>query len=234
MESLRKEEIINNIRNIECTVDRALLESTNIEIDNFEIIIASKHQRIDEMVFAKSLFKKKSVFGENIAQELRDKYISSQVFDFIGNIQTNKIKYLVGKTRLIQSVDNLCTCDEIQRLCEKKGIFQNILVQINAGNEASKGGIRIEEASKLIDSIKMYNKIIAKGLMIVTPLAINQSSLIEYFKSSKQLFDSIKKNISTFQHLSMGMTNDYLTAILNGSNMVRLGRAIFGERHIKR
>lgn len=230
MENYRKKEIFNNIAKIERSINLGLLNDNSKEFDDIEIIIASKHQSIDDMIYAKELIKKKSVFGENIAQELRNKYLPSEVWDFIGNIQTNKIKYLVGKTRLIQSVYTTEACDEIQRLCEIKNISQNILLQINAGKEYNKGGVSIDSAVTFLEFIKQYDRIINNGLMIVTPLEYNQAIIKDYFISCKKLYDSIKLYFPSIKYLSMGMSNDYTLAILNGSNMVRLGRAIFGEK----
>lgn len=219
MNEIRKITIRENALDIIGNI-RGNCENSNL----INIVIASKKRPIEEMIYAASFFKSPH-FGENIAQEFRDKYDENYKWDFIGQIQTNKIKYLVGKANFIQSVCNLKTCDEIQRLSQLKNLKQSVFIQINAGKEQRKAGLSFEETIKFHETISTYSRIEVKGLMIVTPIEEKEKDI--YFKNSKLVFDELKNKDKKIEYLSMGMSNDYIEAINNGSNMVRLGRAIF-------
>lgn len=168
--------------------------------------------------------------GENRAQELRDKadYLNLEGVDlhFIGQLQSNKVKYIIDKVKLIQSLDRLELAEVINRQAEQLGIHIPVLVEINVGGEASKGGIAPDDAESFIHSVEKLKFIKVKGLMTVAPLFTEPRA---YFIIMRQLFESLKSN-ADMQYLSMGMSGDYQTAIEEGSNMIRLGSAIFGLR----
>ncbi|MBR3382395.1 MAG: YggS family pyridoxal phosphate-dependent enzyme [Clostridia bacterium] len=174
--------------------------------------------------------------GENRAQELRDKYdffrAHGQRTHFIGQLQLNKVKYLIGRADLIQSADRVEAFSEIDRLAGRHGLRQDCLVEINIGNEPQKAGILPEELPELLKVISGMSNIAVKGLMCIPPSAGSEAAY--YFKKQRELFENAKelklRNVS-MELLSMGMSGDYISAIAEGANMVRVGSAIFGPRH---
>lgn len=176
-------------------------------------------------------------FGENKVQELVDKYeqVSEPVnFHLIGHLQTNKVKYVVDKACLIHSVDSLHLAQEIEKESAKRNLITNILIEINIAGEESKFGIKPEEVKSLIREISAFPHIKIKGLMTIAPFVINPEHNRGHFRKMRQILLDIKsENIDNVDMdiLSMGMTNDYMVAIEEGSNMVRVGTAIFGARN---
>ena len=175
-------------------------------------------------------------FGENYVQELVDKIprMPEDVrWHMIGHLQTNKVKYLIGKTYLIHSVDTVKLAREIGKQSEKAGIVTDILLEVNVAGEESKFGFTPEN---IIDSVKEISQIpgiCVKGLMTSAPICDDPEENRIYFQKLRQLSIDIKKqNIDNVYmgFLSMGMSGDYETAIYEGSTFVRVGTAIFGER----
>lgn len=177
-----------------------------------------------------------NVFGESRAQELGEKMpmfeeLGADVH-FIGQLQTNKVKYVIGNASLIQSVDRLELAKEISRLAVKAGITQNVLAEVNIGGEAQKGGIAPDELKDLISVISELPGIRVKGLMCVPP-AVGEEEARMYFASMRRLFEDIASAGIPgvdMRELSMGMSGDYKSAIKEGATMVRVGTAIFGAR----
>lgn len=174
--------------------------------------------------------------GENRVQEILEKYdfIGPCRWHLIGHLQTNKVKYIVDKVFMIHSVDSIRLAEEINRRCIKLGKTMNVLIQVNSAMEDSKFGIPPEEAENLISEIlKKCPKIMIKGLMVIAPFSDEPENVREFFRKGKKLYDNhakIQHENLDFQFLSMGMSNDYQVAIEEGSNIVRIGTAIFGER----
>ena len=175
-------------------------------------------------------------FGENKVQELKDKFENFHKdvrWHFIGNLQTNKVKYLVGKTFLIHSLSSIKLLEVIEKEFGKKNIIADTLIQINIGREESKGGLLEEDLDTLIEAVEKCKFVKVKGIMAVIPKG-NEESNRYYFKKVKDIFDSLKKkefkNIK-MEILSMGMTHDYHIAIEEGSNFIRIGEGIFGKRN---
>ena len=175
-------------------------------------------------------------FGENKVQELKDKFENFHKdvrWHFIGNLQTNKVKYLVGKTFLIHSLSSIKLLEVIEKEFGKKNIIADTLIQINIGREESKGGLLEEDLDTLIEAIEKCKFVKVKGIMSVIPKG-NEESNRYYFKKVKDIFDSLKnkefKN-TQMEILSMGMTHDYHIAIEEGSNFIRIGEGIFGKRN---
>lgn len=177
-----------------------------------------------------------NVFGESRAQELGEKMPMFEEFGadvhFIGQLQTNKVKYVIGNASLIQSVDRLELAKEISRLAVKAGITQNVLAEVNIGGEAQKGGIAPCELKDLLSIISELPGIRVKGLMCVPP-AVGEEEARRYFASMRRLFEDIASAGIPgvdMRELSMGMSGDYKSAIKEGATMVRVGTAIFGAR----
>ncbi|MBE6886989.1 MAG: YggS family pyridoxal phosphate-dependent enzyme [Ruminococcaceae bacterium] len=178
-----------------------------------------------------------TLFGENRVQELVQKSEMFQKYNvpchIIGSLQTNKVKYLPPLTDCIQSVDSLKLAKEIDKQYLKAGKSANILVEVNIGEEESKGGIQLETAYEFIHEISELQGIKVKGLMCVPPIC--EGDLVrKYFAQMYQLFVDIQsKNVDNVNMdiLSMGMSDDYKYAIMEGSNLVRVGSKIFGKRN---
>lgn len=177
-------------------------------------------------------------FGENKAQEMKEKYdvLPKNIsWHFIGHLQTNKIKYVVGRACLIHSVDSLHLAEEIEAYCEKKGLDADVLIEVNVAKEATKSGISLEETEELVKSAAKLPHVHVKGLMTIAPFVENAENNRMIFRALKDLsVDISRKNIDnvSMDILSMGMTNDYEVAIEEGATHVRVGTAIFGERNI--
>lgn len=175
-------------------------------------------------------------FGENKVQELTEKeeQLPKDIrWHMIGHLQRNKVKYIIGKTALIHSVDSLRLAEEISRQSTKQQVISDILVEVNIAGEESKFGISNQEAIALVSEIAALPGIHIRGLMTIAPFVSNGEENRAYFRKMKELsVDIMKQNIDNVNMdiLSMGMTGDYTVAIEEGSTMVRVGTGIFGER----
>ena len=176
--------------------------------------------------------------GENRVQELtaklaEDAYAGAPVH-FIGHLQTNKVRQVVGKVDLIQSVDSLRLLEAIDREAKKQGIVQQILLEVNIGEEESKSGFRADEVLPLLEKTGAYANICIKGLMAIPPISENPGDNLIFFQKIYHLSVDIKEkkydNVKV-DCLSMGMSDDYADAIACGSTMIRVGTAIFGPRN---
>lgn len=175
--------------------------------------------------------------GENRAQELTDKleFFNSYSLKkhFIGTLQTNKVKYLVGNVDLIQSVDREAVLTEINRLALKKQLVQSVLIEVNIGGEDQKSGVAVDKLKDLLSIASDMPGIFVKGLMCIPP-AVAETEARSYFAQMRELFEKMKNYESDniiMQELSMGMSGDYYSAILEGATYVRVGSAIFGQRN---
>ena len=176
--------------------------------------------------------------GENRVQELLDKYEAGAYGDkplhFIGTLQTNKVKYLIGKTALIQSVGSLKLGQAIAREAEKRGVCQDILLEVNIGREAAKSGLDPDALDETAAILQENPSVRIRGLMAIPPVADESDKNTRYFDRMRQLFIDMaakKYDNVNMDFLSMGMSGDFTAAIACGSNMVRVGSAIFGPRH---
>ena len=176
-------------------------------------------------------------YGENKVQELCDKYEMMEhdiQWHMIGHLQTNKVKYLIGKTTLIHSVDSYKLACEIEKQAAKHDCIIDILIEINIANEESKFGLAKEDVLELVKQISLLPHIRIKGLMTVAPYVEDPEENRLYFRNIKQLsVDIDNQNIDNvcMDVLSMGMTGDYMVAIEEGATLVRVGTGIFGERN---
>ena len=169
--------------------------------------------------------------GENKAQEFRDKFDSVLPvnYHFFGTLQKNKVKYLIGKCYLIQSVDSLELIEEINRQSLNKQVTTNILLEVNLGEE-QKGGLNFSEIKEVLSKISNYSQVKVLGLMAMLPDSNDEVLLVSLLEKLRAFYDELKL-LYNFKYLSVGMSNDYLLAIKHGSNMVRIGTKIFGKRY---
>lgn len=178
------------------------------------------------------------LIGENRVQEYLGKkdelHLDGVEKHLIGRLQTNKVKYIVGEVDMIESVDSLKLAQEISKQSVKRGVVTPVLVEVNIGKEESKSGIFIEQLHDLLCEIASLEAVKVKGLMTIPPICDSESEVRKYFESMHQSFIDIKDekidNID-MEILSMGMSGDFEAAVSEGSNIVRVGSAIFGARH---
>ena len=176
--------------------------------------------------------------GENRVQELLSKYEQYDLehcsLQFIGHLQTNKVRQIAGKVDLIQSVDSFKLAKEISSQSIKRDIVTDVLVEVNIGREENKSGVFEENLEELLCQIAQLDGISVKGLMTIPPICENKHKILKYFNNMHKLFiDISKKKLDNvgMTILSMGMSADYYEAILEGATMVRVGSALFGARN---
>ena len=173
--------------------------------------------------------------GDNHVQEFRDKYAlieGKPRRHFIGRLQTNKIKYLLGKVDLYHSVDRYGLAEELSKKSEKAGVTSNVLIQINIGNEETKGGFPREEAEEAFKTISALPALNVEGLMAMLPATGNETLLRGLARAMRKKYDELNSNGASFKYLSMGMSGDFKLCVEEGGNMIRLGTAIFGKRSV--
>ena len=175
--------------------------------------------------------------GENKVQELTEKMdtIGDKVrYHMIGNLQSNKVKYIYRDVALIHSLDRLSLAKEIEKRAEQTDHIVPCLVQVNIGDEASKGGLAYDGVLPFLESILDYEHIKVEGLMAIAPNVEDEAYLRKLFRKMFALKEDIERRRYEgvhMNHLSMGMSNDFTIAIEEGANMVRVGSRIFGKRH---
>lgn len=200
-----------------------------------KIIAVSKMQTVEKI---KALYEHgHRDFAENYVQELLTKQAQLPhdiQWHFIGKLQTNKIKTIVGKVALIHSVDSLKVALEINKWAQKLNLVQNILLQVNISQELTKNGFSIEELHQNIHQIQNLPNLKIKGLMTMPPLQNQPEQNVIYFQKCKELLKELHSSQKISQNnkeLSMGTSSDYMEALAEGSTMVRLGTVLFGERN---
>lgn len=178
-----------------------------------------------------------TLLGENYVQEARAKFNALAAYPvswhFIGHLQSNKAKYAVRLFDLIHSVDTLKLARELNKHAKKIDKIQDILIQVNMGEEPSKSGVYVKDVHNLIKDISLLENLSVKGLMTMPPFFNDPEKVLPYFSALRDLSDQIKKEALTdiaMDELSMGMTGDFEAAIEEGATLVRIGTAIFGKR----
>lgn len=181
-----------------------------------------------------------SYIGENKVQELLSKYdqynLENCSLQFIGHLQSNKVRQIVGKVDLIQSIDSMKLAKEVSKCSLKNNITSDILVEVNIGKEENKSGVMPEMLEELVEEISTLPAVNVKGLMTIPPICEKKDEIRRYFEKMNRLFldiSSKKLDNVSMDFLSMGMSSDYYEAILEGANMVRIGSALFGNRIYK-
>ena len=177
-----------------------------------------------------------TLLGENRVKELLAHYDDldhSASLHFIGSLQKNKVKYIIDKVDMIESLDSVSLAAEIDKQAKKTNVKMPVLIEINIGREASKGGIFPEALAEFCDQIRAYENIIPKGLMTIAPICENKDDYNGYFSEMKALCETVfaKKFPSAEEpRLSMGMSGSFHEALKNGSHVIRIGEGIFGKR----
>lgn len=178
--------------------------------------------------------------GENKVQEIIDKFddVKPVKWHLIGHLQTNKVKYIIDKVSMIHSVDSLKLAKEIDKRAGQHGLTMDILIQVNSALDERKFGVTTEETEELISQIlSACPNVRLKGLMCIAPYEENPDDARPYFAAVRKLYDKYseeKNERMDFEFLSMGMTNDFQVAVEEGSNLIRVGTAIFGKRDYRK
>ena len=229
---VNEDKVIENYKNAMSRLETALEESGR-SIEDVLVIGASKTMPLERILFVRDNTDVK-IFGENRVQELLEKYTPDVRWHFIGQLQTNKVKYIVDKVELIHSVDRLSLLQEIDRQAKKHGKVQDILIEVNIGGEEKKGGVAPAEVIDFAKEVDKYPSVRLKGLMSVLP-NVEKEALDAFYLQLSKLYDTLKQtrlDNADIRYLSAGMSNDYDVAVKYGANIVRLGRALFGEREV--
>ena len=226
--------IAENVAAIRAQMDAAAIACGR---DPKEILLCAATKMNDAEAVRQAILAGVDCCGENRAQELsaklqEDAYRGKPVH-FIGRLQTNKVKQVVGKVDLIQSVDRENLLEAIQKEAARQGITQDILLEVNIGREPAKGGLLPEELHPLLEKIAEFPNVRVKGLMAIPPICQKDTDNDKFFQEMcnigvdimKKKYDNVSVDI-----LSMGMSNDFVRAIACGSTMIRVGTAIFGAR----
>lgn len=192
---------------------------------NLQVVAVSKKrtkEQIDEM--AKTGL---TTFGENRVQEFLEKYDPAYTWHIIGHLQTNKVKYIIGKVDMIESLDSEKLALEIEKQASKQDLVQKVLVQIKISNDPLKTGLAYEEATSFLEKISTLKHIQVKGFMCVATHTEDMDLVAKEFEAMHSLYTKMKAIYPQIDTLSMGMSHDYKIAIEHGSNMVRIGTALF-------
>ncbi len=221
--------VMENVEKAAARAGRSLSEVTVIAVTKtfaLEIVKAAKEAGITH-------------FGENYVQEALEKIkvAENATWHFIGRLQRNKAKYLPGNFQWVHSIDKAEVASTLERRAAGAEKTLHVLIQVNIAEEPTKGGVAPEKVQDLLDELLQFQFVKPRGLMIIPPLPEKPEDSRKWFVKLRELRDQLKAKgypSEALQHLSMGMTDDYTVAVEEGSTMVRIGRAIFGERRLNR
>ena len=238
MERLSIEERFSNIEyNLNVINERIALaaEKSGRKADDIRFMAVTK--TVEPMFINHAIEHGVNLIGENKVQEFLSKKeylkLDNCEAQLIGHLQTNKVRQIVGEVSMIQSVDSIKLAKEISKRSEQKGITTECLIEVNIGDEENKTGLDLSLLDETVHEVASLPNMKVKGLMTVPPICYDEKELQKYFLKMHKIFIDIKsKNIDNIDMciLSMGMSSDYEEAILCGSNLVRIGSAIFGPR----
>lgn len=229
-------QIAENLKRVEEKIAAAALRSGRTPSDINLVAVTKTHppELINEAIECGV-----TDIGENKVQEVIDKFdlVHPKAWHLIGHLQTNKVKHVVGNVSLIHSVDSIKLLDEIERQAVRMGVTQDVLIQINISGEMTKFGIHKDELSAMLEHVSRLTSVKVCGLMTIAPKANTEKESVTnklHFHNINQIYIDIQSktydNVN-IKYLSMGMSGDYETAIEAGSNIVRVGSAIFGNRN---
>ena len=207
------------------------LQAGNPYGERVTLVLATKMQTAEDVNAA--IRAGADAVAENKVQEFREKTerLLPCPQHFIGHLQTNKVKYLVGKIALFHSCDRKELAAEIAKQSQKRGVVSEVLMQVNAGREDSKGGFLPEEAEAAFDELLQTEGLRVRGLMAMLPESDDEALLRGYAREMRALFERLKTRADGIDYLSMGMSGDYKLCVECGSNMIRVGSTVFGARN---
>ena len=217
-------------KNINSIKEKLILHTSKVE-EKIRMVAVSKGQ--DQSKIREAFDSGQYIFGENYLQEAINKQEAltdlSIEWHFIGPIQSNKCKLIAESFSWVQSIDRIKVANKLNDSLKNHASL-NICLQVNISNEDSKSGVKINEIDSLAKYINDSDKLILRGLMAIPSNTSDEEILRNEYKQLKVIYEDLKKNYSSVDTLSMGMSNDYLLAIENGANLVRIGSKIFGKR----
>lgn len=221
--------IAQNIEKIRSNIKKAC-EISGRNYDDITILGVTKTVGTDDIMCAVN--EGITELGENRVQEFLEKYdkIPNVKWHIIGHLQTNKVKYIIGKTKLIHSVDSVKLAEEIERLSKKAGVITDILIEVNISGEETKSGISENEILPFLEKAENFSNVKVKGFMTMAPKFAPEDEIRQIFKKLYKIFVDIsqkKYNNISMEYLSMGMSSDYVIAVEEGANIVRIGSKIF-------
>lgn len=221
--------VVDNLKYVKDIV-KSSANKVDRNADEITIVAVSKKVSIDTI---KSVYESNhNVFGESYVQEFLKKHeVSPKInWHFIGQLQSNKVKYIVNKISMLHSLDRPSLAKEIGKRYKEQNLALDALLQVNIGEEIQKGGVNPNDLFKFMDSVLETGGINVLGLMCIHPYE-EPEECRKYFVKMRNLFDKVVDRGYPIKHLSMGMSSDYAQAIEEGSTIVRVGSAIFGHRN---
>jgi pyridoxal phosphate enzyme (YggS family) len=225
----------SNLKSVRERIEKAAAKAGR---DSIEIKLVAVTKRVEPERIEQALALGIDTFGENYAQEFRDKYkVLEQEVDkeikwhFIGQLQKNKVKYIVGKVELIHSLDSLSVAKEINKRAEGLEITVPVLIEVDTGGEESKGGITPAQLESFLNELSGLSSVEVRGLMTMPPYFDNVEMARPYFIRLREFRDNLLPSFPKLIELSMGMSGDFEVAIEEGATIIRVGSAIFGERN---
>ena len=229
--------IRENIEAIRAEIDEAARETGRTGAD---IVLVGASKMNDAAACQEAIAAGIDALGENRVQEMTAKLAEDAYrgapLHFIGHLQRNKVKQVVGKAALIQSVGSKELLDEIEKVAARMELVQDVLLEVNIGGEEAKSGFAPEELPQAAAYAKGLAHIRVRGLMTIPPVAVEKGGNIPYFEKVHRLFVDISREMydNKWEYISMGMSGDYADAVRCGANMVRVGSAIFGARNYQK
>lgn len=232
-------ELLMNLNNVESRIKNSL-ERSDRDLSSVRLLPVSKFKPVSEIKLISS--QGITSFGENHVQDILEKEKelndSSVKFEMIGHLQVNKVKKIAGHISLLHSLDSLKLAEELEKQYAKLNMVLPCLIEVNIGKDPAKYGIMPEEAFDFVTSLLFFPHLDIQGLMTVAPVVENKEAARPYFHQMKELLLNLNSDLYVkkkvlphpLTELSMGMTDDFETAIEEGATIVRIGRAIFGER----
>ena len=227
-------DLASNINSVRERIERA---AAKVGRNSHEIRLVAVSKRVKPELIVEALDLGINTFGENYAQEFRDKQriLENETdkrtnWHFIGQIQKNKVKYIVGKVELVHSLDSLSVAQEINRRASSLGVIIPVLVEVDTGGEESKGGVTASQLEEFIGELNALAALDVVGLMTMPPYFDDKEKARPYFIKLREIRDSLIIKFPGLKELSMGMSGDFEVAIEEGATIVRVGTAIFGER----
>lgn len=225
--------IKDNIEEVLSNIEKSALQA-GVDPKGITLVAVTKTKPVSQMQEAYDAGLR--FFGENRVQEFlekKDRMPQDVKWNIIGRLQTNKVKYIINNIWMLHSLDRIPLAVELQKRCEKNGCNINALLEVNVSGEDSKSGFFMDEIKGAAEEIARLKNIRILGLMTIAPYTNDKMYLRSIFARTKKLYDSMaeqKYDNFDFKYLSMGMSNDYYEAVLEGANMVRVGSALFGDR----
>ena len=221
--------IRENIEKVKANM-KAAAQSAGRDEKEIELVAVSKKVGVDRIKLAMDCGAQS--FGENYVQELMEKkeILPNVKWHFIGQLQSNKVKYIFRDISMLHSLDRLSLAAELDRRLSAENLKLTALLQINIGREPQKGGAMPEDTERILSELAAYGALEVRGLMCMPPFSNTKDETIRDFEAVKKIFDDMLGAGFDMRYLSMGMSGDYEDAIKQGANIVRVGSAIFGER----